>query len=164
MSRLKSPHQQELGEAFLDLIDEAFTQHRQWRETGEASVYAHWASGFKERIRQTIETWRARATHAASLLLKSLESKFDQWWYFLDHPEVPPDNNRAERALRLAVTKRKVCGGSRSWEGFDRSATLLSVIQSCRAQGRSVIDFFRQALSLSPRGRSHELSLIPDPE
>ncbi|WP_424100987.1 hypothetical protein [Moorena producens] len=25
-----------------------------------------------------------------------------------------PDNNRAERSLRLAVTKRKVAGGSRS--------------------------------------------------
>lgn len=164
VSKLKSPHQQELGEAFGELIEEAFTQHRQWRETHEASVYARWASSFKERIRQTLETWRWRATHAASLLLKSLENKFDQWWYFLDHPEVPPDNNRAERALRLAVTKRKVCGGSRSWEGFTRSATLLSVIQSCRAQGRSVVDFFRRALSLAPRGRSHELSLIPDPE
>jgi len=30
---------------FLDLIDEAFTQHRQWRETQDASAYQNW-SGF----------------------------------------------------------------------------------------------------------------------
>ncbi|WP_438941539.1 IS66 family transposase, partial [Moorena bouillonii] len=62
------------------------------------------------------------------MLLKSLRHKSEQWWYFLDYPQVPPDNNRAERSLRLAVTKRKVAGGSRSWNGFERSATLLSVI------------------------------------
>ncbi|NEO01670.1 MAG: transposase [Moorea sp. SIO3I7] len=74
---------------------------------------------------------------------------------------MPPDNNRAERSLRLAVTKRKVAGGSRSWSGFERSATLLSVIQSCRAQGRNVIEFLTQALSLGARHCSNQLSLIP---
>jgi transposase len=95
------------------------------------------------------------------LLLKSLTIKAHQWWYFLDHPQVPPDNNRAERSLRLAVTKRKVAGGSRSWEGFRRSATLLTVIQTCPAQGRSAVEFFERALALGVRGRSHELPLIP---
>jgi transposase len=48
--------------------------------------------------------------------------------------------------LRLAVTKRKVCGGSRSMQGFDDTAKLLSVIQTCRAQGRSTLQFLQQAL------------------
>jgi transposase len=65
---------------------------------------------------------------------------------FLDHPEVPPDNNRSERFLRLAVTKRKVCGGSRSMEGFGQTAILLTVIQTCRTQSRSAFEFFIQAL------------------
>ncbi|NEQ16995.1 MAG: transposase [Moorea sp. SIO3E2] len=63
----------------------------------------------------------------------SLRHKSEQWWYFLDYPQVPPDNNRAERSLRLAVTKRKVAGGSRSWNGFERSATILTCdsVKSC---------------------------------
>ncbi|NEO65760.1 MAG: IS66 family transposase [Moorea sp. SIO4G2] len=161
VARLKQPHQQGLGQAFIELIDEAFAQHRQWRETGEASVYASWAESFKGRVTEAIESWSSRAGHAAGLLLKSLRHKSEQWWYFLDYPQVPPDNNRAERSLRLAVTKRKVAGGSRSWNGFERSATLLSVIQSCRAQGRNTIKFLSQAVSLAVRQRSHELSLIP---
>ena len=78
-------------------------------------------------------------------LLRSLQQKASQWWCFLDHPEVPPDNNLAERTLRLAVTKRKVSGGSRSMERFEHTANLLTVVQTCRRQERSVIDFFEQA-------------------
>ena len=75
-----------------------------------------------------------------------MKLKADQWWYFLDHPEITPDNNLAERALRLAVTKRKVSGGSRSMARFRDTANLLSLIQTCRFQHRSVMDFFTQAL------------------
>jgi len=161
VARLKRPQQQQLGEAFVSLIDEAFGEHRHWRETGDAARYATWAASFKEKVTQAIDTWWSQAGSAARLLLKSLTNKAHQWWYFLDHPQVPPDNNRAERSLRLAVTKRKVAGGSRSWNGFRRSATLLTVIQTCRAQGRSAVEFFERALALGVRGRSQELSLIP---
>jgi hypothetical protein len=63
--------------------------------------------------------------------LLKLRDKYDQWWYFLDHPEVLPDNNLAERSLRLAVTKRKVSGGvaiavsiSKHSESFDGSTNV----------------------------------------
>lgn len=65
---------------------------------------------------------------------------------YLEYPHIPPDNNLAERDLRLAVTKRKISGGSRSMERFEQTAKLLSVVQTCRRQGRSVIAFFGQAL------------------
>ena len=107
-----------LGQAFLDLIDEAFVQHRRWRETQDAITFSTWASEFKIRITQTIEQWIGQAGYDAGKLLRSLRDKAEQWWYFLDHPEVPPDNNLAERSLRLAVTKRKVSGGSRSMARF----------------------------------------------
>ena len=95
---LKQPHQKALGEAFVTLIDEAFTQHRIWRETREASVYASWAESFKVRVKQAISTWSTTAGHVAGLLLKSLRDKSHQWWYFLEHPQVPPDNNRGQRS------------------------------------------------------------------
>ena len=53
----------------------------------------------------------------------------------------------AERSLRLAVTKRKVSGGSRSMSRFEQTADLLSVIQTCRFQGKSAMTFFRDAIS-----------------
>ena len=152
-----------LGQAFLDLIDEAFIQHRYWRETQDASAYLTWASGFKVRITQTIEQWIGRAGYDAGKLLRSLRDKAQQWWYFLDHPEVPPDNNLAERLLRLAVTKRKVSGGSRSMERFAQTADLLSVVQTCRRQGRSVMKFFQSALIAKSGSGKPQPCLLPQP-
>jgi transposase len=90
-----------------------------------------------------------------------LRDKASQWWYFLDHPEIPPDNNLAERSLRLAVTKRKVSGGSRSMERFQHTANLLTVVQTCRRQGRPVIDFFVQALLADCLNYQSRPSLLP---
>lgn len=151
----------ELGQVFLDLIDEAFAHHRQWRETLDGVAYQCWAEFFKVKVELCLQQWLDKAGHAAGLLLRSLRDKAEQWWYFLDHPEVPPDNNRAERSLRLAVTKRKVCGGSRSMERFAQTADLLSVVQTCRTQGRSVIQFFKEVLMALSGARASAPSLIP---
>ena len=48
--------------------------------------------------------------------------------YFLDHIEIPPDRNLAERALRLAATKRKISDGSRSMARFEDTVSNLSAI------------------------------------
>ncbi len=152
-----------LGQAFLELIDEAFAQHRHWRQTQDAIAYQTWAEGFKLKVTQTIQQWIGQAGYQAGLLLRSLRDKTEQWWYFLDHPEVPPDNNLAERSLRLAVTKRKVSGGSRSMSRFAQTADLLSVVQTCRRQGRSVIEFFKQALIAKSSNENPRPSLLPQP-
>ena len=136
-----------VAEAFLELIDEAFRQHRKWREQPEELDYHTWARDFKVRLAELLNTWQGHVGYAAGLLLRSLREKAHQWLYFLDHPSIPPDNNLAERSLRLAVTKRKVSGGSRSMSRFEQTADLLSVIQTCRFQGIRAIDFFRDALS-----------------
>jgi transposase len=154
--KLTLKSQQEIGKVFIKLIDEAFEHHASWRKHGDNLQYFTWATDFKIRVTQAISDWLPKVGYAAGLLLKSLTKKAAQWWYFLDDPLVPPDNNRAERNLRLAVTKRKVCGGSRSMDGLHNTAALLTVIQTCRAQGKSVIDFFRQAL-IDPSS----ISLIP---
>ena len=132
---------------FLSLIDEAFIAHESWRKTKAQLTYDSWENDFKMRLNQALATWLSQVGHVAGLLLKSLGDKAEQWWYFLDDPSVPPDNNLAERSLRLAVTKRKVSGGSRSMKRFEETADLLSVIPTCRFQARSVMAFFREAIS-----------------
>jgi transposase len=154
--KLTLKSQPEIGRVFIKLIDEAFEHHATWRQEHHDQAYFAWAINFKERVTQAISDWMPKVGYTAGNLLKSLKKKSSQWWYFLEDPLVPPDNNRAERNLRLAVTKRKVCGGSRSMDGLHNTAALLTVIQSCKAQGKSVIDFFRQAL-IDP----FSLSLIP---
>ncbi len=159
--KLPGQYNQAIGEAFVNLIDEAFKNYRQWQDTGDSASYNDWAHEFKSRVQSTLSKWGSLAGASAGNLLRSLIEKASQWWYFLDHPEVPPDNNLAERSLRLAVTKRKVSGGSRSMERFKHTAHLLTVVQTCRRQGRSVIDFVEQALRFYSGSSLSRPSLVP---
>lgn len=59
---------------------------------------------------------------------------------FVDNPDVNPSNNLAEQGLRHAVVIRKVSGGSRSKEGADTTAKLLSVMQTVKMQEGNIID------------------------
>ncbi|WP_347609200.1 hypothetical protein [Trichormus azollae] len=47
----------------------------------------------------------------------------------------------AELTLPLVVTKGKVCGGSVSMDRLQHTANLLTVIQTCRPQALSLIEF-----------------------
>ena len=126
--------------------DEAFKNYHLWQETGDEVSYNDWVNQFKSKLLLTLNQLIGKAGSTAGKLLRSLQDQASQWWYFLEHPEVPPDNNLAERSLLLAVTKRKISGSSRSMQRFKDTANLLTVVQTCRRQGRSVIDFFAQAL------------------
>ena len=76
-------------------------------------------------------------TRLAKRILKYL----DELLIWLTNPEVAPDNNAAERALRPAVVTRKTSFGSRSKLGAQAFARLLSIIMSWGKQG---IAFFER--------------------
>ncbi|MBN3948202.1 MAG: IS66 family transposase [Nostoc sp. NMS7] len=159
--QLPGLHNQAIGEVFVDLIDEAFKNYAQWFETLDSTSYNDWVNQFKSKLQQTLNQWIDKAGAKAGQLLRSLRDKASQWWYFLENPEVPPNNNQAERSLRLAVTKRKVSGGSRSMERFQHTANLLTVVQTCHPQDQSVIDFFVQALIAASNSHLSRPSLLP---
>jgi transposase len=159
--KLPGLNNQEIGEKFISLIDEGFKNYALFQLSQSLDEFLSWTSQFKPKVESTINSWIELAGGEAGKLLRSLRKKADQWWYFLDHPEIPPDNNLAERTLRLAVTKRKISGGSRSMERFQDTANLLTVIQTCRHQGRSVIEFFDQAIKAMVDSAVQTPSLIP---
>ena len=57
-----------------------------------------------------VKGWPADAQRLAN----RIQRHWREWFTFLDHPELKPDNNDAERALRPVVVHRKVTGGARS--------------------------------------------------
>ena len=66
---------------------------------------------------------------------------------FLDHPDVPPDNNGSERELRPTATYRKVTGGFRSNWGADLFAAVRSVVGTAARNGLDAYQAIRAALS-----------------
>ncbi len=65
-------------------------------------------------------------------LAKEILNDWDAVVAFVNHPELPPTNNEAERALRHAVIARNIGFGTRTSEGSLAYSSLLSVIETCR--------------------------------
>ena len=51
---------------------------------------------------------------------------------FIENPELPIDNNPAERLLRSAVIGRKTWYGTHSKRGAETAAILFSIMESCK--------------------------------
>lgn len=69
---------------------------------------------------------------------------------FLYHPEVPPDNNASERAIRNVKVKQKVSGLFKSARGAQIYATIRSITDTCIKNGKSTLDAFLTIAKLQP--------------
>jgi Transposase IS66 family len=65
----------------------------------------------------------------------------------LDFPEVPLENNEAERALREYVIKRKISNGTRTAEGTEAWEVFLSLLDTCRKNGVTFYHYLRDRIS-----------------
>ena len=100
--------------------------------------------GFDRRLRDL--AWPAREVPAYETLSAHLWKHWDEWFTFLSHPEVEPTNWEGERAIRPAVVNRKVWGGNRTWAGARAQEVLMSVLETCRRQTRSAVDYISDTL------------------
>ncbi len=76
----------------------------------------------------------------AQRLRQRLQKYWSDWFTFLSHPEVKPDNNDAERALRPVVVHRKVSGTARSDWGGRLVAQMFSFLETMRLQGANAVE------------------------
>ena len=68
--------------------------------------------------------------YAERKVLQSLQNHWEGLTVFVEHPEVPMDNNAAERAIRGPVTGRKNYYGSGSVWSAELAAMMFSVFQT----------------------------------
>jgi transposase len=90
--------------------------------------------------------WPAREVPAYETLSGHLWGHLEQWFMFLEHPEVEPTNWEGEQAIRPAVVNRKVWGGNRTWAGARAQEVLMSVLVTCKRAGLSALEFVSQTL------------------
>ena len=91
---------------------------------------------------------------------KELVEHHEHLWTFIDHEDVEPTNNAAERALRHAVIWRKLSFGTQSTSGSHFVERLLTVIETCRRQPRNVFSWLSQAVQAHLKHQP-ALSLLP---
>ncbi len=124
-----------------------------------APDYASKRQRIKERLQMLIETpWKD--THARRLV-KRLRRHANELFTFLDHPEVPHDNNTGERAIRPAVIIRKNSYANRSEKGADMQAVLMSIFRTLKQRGHNPLRTI--VVALQTYLQTNKLPPLPTP-
>lgn len=118
-----------------------------------------------ERIKAEAERIAARypASHQLGDGAHYLITYWDGLTRFLDHPELPTDNNFAENALRINALIRKNSLFVGSLPAAHRDAIALTVLHSCRLQRLVPADYLARVtptLILHRHGRTQDLAAI----
>lgn len=88
--------------------------------------------------------------HPVTNLLIRLRDYREAVLAFLHHPEVPFDNNLAERDLRMMKVKQKISGCFRTWVGAEVFAAVRTYLATARKQGLSMLQAAYLAFCGSP--------------
>jgi transposase len=102
--------------------------------------------GFQERAVALALLYR-KTGRPQDQLAERLYRFSSELFTFVQHPHVPSDNNAAERAIRPAVVARKVSGGTRSTNGSEVRATLMSLFGTWTLRGQDPLSACQQMLN-----------------
>ncbi len=93
------------------------------------------------RLGRLLGRGQENSDRKAAGLCRELTKWWPALWTFARVAGVEPTNNVSERALRPAVLWRRGSFGSDSEAGSRFAERLLTVVATCRQQGRSLLDF-----------------------
>jgi len=106
---------------------------------------------FKRQARtiknQILQSVNRPARHPAIQTMQDLfRQKGDRLYHWADDPQIPADNNRAERELRPLVIARKISFGSQSDAGARTRETLMTVLLTLAKKTPDVMTAFKSVL------------------
>jgi transposase len=113
------------------------------------------------RMGRLLRRGKENADRKASALCRELDKWWAALWTFARVEGVEPTNNGAEHALRPAVLWRKSSFGSDSEAGSRFAERLLTVVATCRQQGRPLLAFLVATNEAALRGTGAP-SVLPD--
>jgi transposase len=140
----------------IGLFTAAIHLHNEYRAGRVATAVWECARDlFEERLLALVNVERVVPAYAT--LSAHLDKHFASWFSFLTDARLPATNWAAEQAIRPAVVNRKVWGGNRTASGATAQGIVTSVLQTCKQQALSALDFISQSL------RAFGNSWLPQP-
>lgn len=73
-------------------------------------------------------------------LKKRLDKRIDNLWVFLQHYDVPADNNGSERAIRNVKVKQKVSGQFKSNKGAENFVVVRTIVDTAIKNKQNVVE------------------------
>jgi len=149
-------------QAMIDRGGEAERIGQRLKDTGRELIH-HWNRLRREEIVRTtfdghyrrlrheiLDALNDGAEHADGRTAETCRRLSNQCYslFVFAHTEgVSPTNNAAERALRRAVIFRKLSFGTESTSGSQTLSVVLSVLETCRRQGRDALPWITTAVT-----------------
>jgi transposase len=102
---------------------------------------------FEDELLALCRPYVGDKTAPQRVLSERIERFIAELLTFVQYPEVPSENNAAERAIRPAVVARKISGGTRSEKGSRTSSVLRTLFETWTLQGHNTLDACKQMLA-----------------
>jgi transposase len=150
-----------VGEELLCCAQDLFTWWYRVRDgTLSRSTLRRYMGVVRSMVRDQLEAGRECACAKTAGVCRQLLAVEPALWTFVRVAGVEPTNNAAERALRHAVCWRKTSYGTDSATGSRFVERVLTVVATCRQQGRGVLEYLSLCCKAARRA-SPVPSLIP---
>jgi transposase len=102
--------------------------------------------GFESELLALAGPYLGAKSAPQRVLAQRIERFIAELLVFVQYPDVPSENNAAERAIRPAVVARKISGGTRSARGSKTSSVLRSLFETWNLEGHNTLDACRTML------------------
>jgi transposase len=151
-----------LGQRLLDLREQMFEYWHHVRDgTWQRQVFQIKMEWIEREVGALLRQGRDCADAVVRGMCADMLKREAALWTFVRVAGVEPTNNAAEQALRPAVLWRKGSFGTQSAAGSEFVARMLTVVTTCRQQGRNVMDYMTAACEAAWYHRPAP-SLVPE--
>ena len=143
-----------IGRALLELSHRLFHDWHRVRDGAlDWEAFGRRMARLRREVRRALEDGsRCGCARTAATCYEILKVEAGLWT-FARVRGIEPTNNAAERALRSAVIWRRISGGTDSEGGSRFVERTLSVVATCRQQGRDVLDYLTSCFEAEHRGQ-----------
>lgn len=133
---------QAIGERLLEASNKVFhLWHQLCQGDKSREGFQEAVKELREAVRQALQAGRQCGCGKTAGTCKELLSHEPWLWTFVDVEGVEPTNNEAERTERHGVLLRKTSGGTDSPQGSRFVERILTVVHTCRRQGKKVLEY-----------------------
>lgn len=140
------PHLVDIGKFYLKLRRIILDGEKLQKERDDLSEFVFYRRLNKLEIRlEKLVNW-VDPDPILETIIKKVKRQQPRMLTFVKHKGASSHNNFAERMIRLGVLKKKVSGGSKSQEGAEAYAVLLSIYTTCKLRKISFPKFLKESL------------------
>jgi transposase len=152
---------EETGRRLLSLSNRLF---RHWHRVRDGTLpwdrFRERMNRLRREVKHALEDGSRCSCAATAATCFEILKVEEGLWTFARIRGVEPTNNAVERALRHAVLWRRISGGTDSRDGSRFVERMLTVVATCRQQGRNVLDYLSRCFEADCRGQAIP-SLLP---